>query len=59
MGVPYLIGLRNYDKTGEIQEVQEAHAGEIVMVHDVNNASGDTFTDGLVRYTRTSIDVSV
>ncbi|RHN72813.1 putative translation protein, beta-barrel [Medicago truncatula] len=59
MGVPYLIGVRNYDKTGESQEVQEAHAGEIVMVHDVNNASGDTFTDGLVRYTRTSIDVSV
>ncbi|WJX23121.1 hypothetical protein P8452_12360 [Trifolium repens] len=47
-----LIGVRNDEA------IHEAHAGEIVALHDVNSASGDTFTDGLVRYTKASIDVS-
>ncbi|AES64728.2 putative translation protein, beta-barrel [Medicago truncatula] len=39
--------------------IQEAHAGEIVAVFNVNYVPGDTFTDGLVRYTRsTSVDAS-
>jgi len=41
----------------KIEEVDEAHAGEIVIVLDVVLKSGDTFTDGSVRYTMTSADV--
>ncbi|PNY00975.1 elongation factor g, partial [Trifolium pratense] len=51
-GVRRSIGVRNDEA------IHEAHAGEIVALHDVNAASGDTFTDGLVRYTKASIDVS-
>ncbi|XP_045804087.1 elongation factor G, mitochondrial-like [Trifolium pratense] len=51
-GVRHSIGVRNDEA------IHEAHAGEIVALHDVNAASGDTFTDGLVRYTKASIDVS-
>jgi elongation factor G len=40
-----------------IEDVDEAHAGEIVMLFDVLLKSGDTFTDGSVRYTMTSADV--
>ncbi|RHN72770.1 hypothetical protein MtrunA17_Chr2g0291371 [Medicago truncatula] len=52
LGVPYLTGV-SYDEA-----IQVAHAGEIVAVHDVRSAPGDTFTDGLVRYTKASTDVS-
>ncbi|RHN43781.1 putative translation protein, beta-barrel [Medicago truncatula] len=41
----------------EIEYVDEAHAGEIVMLFDALLKSGDTFTDGSVRYTMTSADV--
>lgn len=41
----------------KIEEVDEAHAGEIIIVLDAILKSGDTFTDGSVRYTMTSADV--
>ncbi|RHN72764.1 hypothetical protein MtrunA17_Chr2g0291311 [Medicago truncatula] len=37
LGVPYLV----CERTGEA--FQEAHAGEIIAVHDVFNAPGSTF----------------
>jgi elongation factor G len=40
-----------------IEDLDEAHAGEIVFVFDAHLESGDTFTDGSVRYTMTSADV--
>ncbi|XP_039686885.1 elongation factor G, mitochondrial [Medicago truncatula] len=52
LGIPNSIGVRNDEA------FQEAHAGEIVALHDVNNAPGDSFTEGLVGYTKASIDVS-
>jgi elongation factor G len=48
------LGKRHYDK---IVEVDEAHAGEIVFVFGAILRSGDTFTDGSVRYIMTSADV--
>ncbi|KAK2394460.1 elongation factor G-2, mitochondrial [Trifolium repens] len=51
-GIHHEVSVRNDEA------IHEAHAGEIVALHDVNSASGDTFTDGLVRYTKASIDVS-
>jgi predicted membrane GTPase involved in stress response len=39
------------------QDIQEAHAGEIVAVFGVECSSGDTFTNGSVRYTMTSMNV--
>nr|ABN06146.1 Elongation factor Tu, domain 2, putative [Medicago truncatula] len=55
LGVPHMIGMT----CDEVGVIQEAHAGEIVAIHDVINAPGDTFTDGLVRYTEaSSIDIS-
>jgi len=41
----------------EVEYVDEAHAGEIVMLFYALLKSGDTFTDGSVRYTMTSADV--
>ncbi|KAJ1430903.1 Translation elongation factor EFG/EF2, domain IV [Sesbania bispinosa] len=41
----------------EMEDIQEAHAGQIVAVFGVDCASGDTFTDGSVRYTMTSMNV--
>ncbi|CAK9149383.1 unnamed protein product [Ilex paraguariensis] len=38
-------------------DIQEAHAGQIVAVFGIDCASGDTFTDGSVRYTMTSMNV--
>ncbi|KAJ4850105.1 Elongation factor G-1, mitochondrial [Turnera subulata] len=38
-------------------DIQEAHAGQIVAVFGVDCASGDTFTNGSVRYTMTSMNV--
>ncbi|KAL5057771.1 hypothetical protein RYX36_029375 [Vicia faba] len=43
--------------SNELQEIQEAHAGEIIAVFGVDCASGDTFTDGSVKYTMTSMNV--
>lgn len=40
-----------------IQDIQEAHAGQIVAVFGLDCASGDTFTDGSVKYTMTSMNV--
>jgi elongation factor G len=40
-----------------MEDIQEAHAGEIVAVFGVECSSGDTFTDGSVRYTMTSMNV--
>ncbi|XP_024636341.1 elongation factor G-2, mitochondrial [Medicago truncatula] len=46
------------DEVNKIEEVDEAHAGEIVFVFDAHLESGDTFTaNGSVRYTMTSADV--
>ncbi|CAN6451516.1 unnamed protein product [Victoria cruziana] len=41
----------------EMEDIQEAHAGQIVAVFGVDCASGDTFTDGSIRYTMTSMNV--
>ncbi|CAK8541339.1 unnamed protein product [Lathyrus sativus] len=43
--------------SNELQDIQEAHAGEIIAVFGVDCASGDTFTDGSVKYTMTSMNV--
>ncbi|RHN57168.1 putative translation protein, beta-barrel [Medicago truncatula] len=40
-----------------IDEVNEAHAGQIVVVCDVDCAPGETFTDGSVRWAMTSANV--
>jgi len=40
-----------------MEEVDEAHAGQIIIVLDAILKSGDTFTDGSVRYTMISADV--
>lgn len=41
----------------EMHDIEEARAGDIVAVFGVECASGDTFTDGKVRYTMTSMFV--
>ena len=41
----------------EMHDIQEAYAGQIVAVFGVVCASGDTFTDGSVEYTMTSMAV--
>ncbi|WJX23117.1 Elongation factor G-2, mitochondrial [Trifolium repens] len=41
----------------EMHDIQEAHAGQIVAVFGPECASGDTFTDGSVKYTMTSMSV--
>ncbi|XP_019188925.1 PREDICTED: elongation factor G-2, mitochondrial isoform X2 [Ipomoea nil] len=51
--VPRLVRLHS----NEMEDIQEAHAGQIVAVFGVDCATGDTFTDGSVRYTMTSMNV--
>ncbi|XP_058748618.1 elongation factor G-2, mitochondrial-like [Vicia villosa] len=41
----------------EMHDIQEAHAGQIVAVFGPECASGDTFTDGSVKYTMTSMAI--
>lgn len=43
--------------SNEMEEVQEIHAGEICAVFGVDCASGDTFTDGNLGYTMSSMHV--
>ncbi len=39
----------------EMNDVEEAQAGDIVAMFGVDCASGDTFTDGTIKYTMTSM----
>jgi elongation factor G len=43
--------------SNEMNDVEEAYAGDIVALFGVECASGDTFTDGTVNYTMTSMFV--
>ncbi|KAK6162579.1 hypothetical protein DH2020_002420 [Rehmannia glutinosa] len=47
----------NVNTGKKVKDIQQAHAGQIVAVFGVDCASGDTFTDGSVKYTMTSMSV--
>ncbi|XP_002962742.2 elongation factor G-2, mitochondrial [Selaginella moellendorffii] len=51
--VPRLVKMHADD----MEDIQSAHAGEIVAMFGIECSSGDTFTDGSVRYTMTSMTV--
>ncbi|GMH41107.1 hypothetical protein BSKO_09017 [Bryopsis sp. KO-2023] len=51
--VPRLVKMHS----DELEDIAEAGAGDIVAIFGVECSSGDTFTDGSVRYAMTSIKV--
>jgi hypothetical protein len=54
-GFPFLFQVRMH--SDDMEDVSEARGGDIVAMFGVDCASGDTFTDGSVKYTMTSMNV--